>query len=55
MNRTLMFSGVLAVIVLALLIVACGSDPEPTSARHDCAGRGASGNNSTATDGGTDA
>ena len=32
MNRTLMLSGVLAIFVLALLIVACGSDPEPTSA-----------------------
>ena len=34
MNRTLMLSGVLAIFVLALLIVACGSDPEPTCA--DC-------------------
>ena len=32
MNRTLMVAGVLAVIALALLIVACGSDPEPTAA-----------------------
>ena len=29
MNRTRMLSGVLAVFLLALLIVACGSDPEP--------------------------
>ena len=29
MNRTLMLSGVLAVFLLALFIVACGSDPEP--------------------------
>ena len=29
MSRTLMVSGVLAVVLLALLIVACGSDPEP--------------------------
>ena len=30
MNRALKFSGMLAAIVLALLIVACGSDPTPT-------------------------
>ena len=30
MNRTLMVAGVLATVVLALLIVACGSDPTPT-------------------------
>ena len=32
MKRTLMVVGVLAVVALALLIIACGSDPEPTSA-----------------------
>ena len=32
MNRTLMVVGVLAVVALALFIVACGSDPTPTSA-----------------------
>ncbi len=32
MNRTLMVAGVLAVVVLALLIVGCGSDPTPSSA-----------------------
>ena len=32
MNRTLMVSGVLAVFALALLIIACGSDPTPTTA-----------------------
>ena len=31
MKRTLMVAGVLAVVVLALLIVACGSEPTPTS------------------------
>ena len=31
MNRTLMVAGVLAVVVLALLTLACGSDPTPTS------------------------
>ena len=35
MNRTLMLSGVLAILVLALLLVACGSDPEPTAAPTD--------------------
>ena len=32
MNLTLMVAGVLAFVALALLIVACGSDPAPTSA-----------------------
>ena len=32
MKRTLMVVGALAVVALALLIVACGSDPAPTSA-----------------------
>ena len=32
MNRTLMVAGVLAVVVLALLIVGCRSNPTPTSA-----------------------
>ena len=32
MNRTWLMAGVLAVFMLALLIVACGSDPEPTAA-----------------------
>ena len=32
MNRTPMLVGVLAFVVLALLIVACGSDPTPTTA-----------------------
>ena len=31
MKRTLMVAGVLAVVVLALLILACGSEPTPTS------------------------
>ena len=31
MSRTLMVSGVLAIVVLALLIVACGPDPAPTA------------------------
>ena len=32
MNRVLLVVGVLATVVLALLIIACGSDPTPTSA-----------------------
>ena len=32
MSRTLLVVGALAVVALALLIVACGSDPAPTSA-----------------------